>query len=205
MPVTRGFKRRLGGAEAPRERIPPGQFVTTEFPVLTAGPTQHTPVEQWSLSLQHEGRIIASWNWAQFAALPQTERTTDIHCVTKWSKLDARWQGVTFDDLMKAARLEAASTPYVMAHCDGGYTTNVPVADLRDGKGMIATHFGGAPIVPTHGGPARLLVPQLYFWKSAKWVRSLEFMATNTPGFWESMGYHLYGDPWREQRYTGDP
>jgi len=205
MPVTRGFKRRQGGAEVPRERIPPGQFVTTEFPVLTAGPTQHTPVEQWSLSLQHDGRIIASWNWAQFMALPQTERTTDIHCVTKWSKFDTLWQGVMFDDLMKAAGLETASAPYVMAYCDGGYTANVPVADLRDGKGMIVTHFDGAPIAPTHGGPARLLVPHLYFWKSAKWVRSLEFMATNTPGFWESMGYHLYGDPWREQRYTGDP
>jgi DMSO/TMAO reductase YedYZ molybdopterin-dependent catalytic subunit len=205
MPVTRGFKRRQGGAEAPPERIPPGQFVTTEFPVLTAGPTQHTPVEQWSLSLQHNGRIIASWNWAQFTALPQTQRTTDIHCVTKWSRFDTRWQGVTFDELMKAAGLEVPSAPYVMAHCDGGYTTNLPVADLRDGKGMIATHFDDMPIAPTHGGPARLLVPHLYFWKSAKWVRSLEFMATNTPGFWESMGYHLYGDPWREQRYTGDP
>jgi DMSO/TMAO reductase YedYZ molybdopterin-dependent catalytic subunit len=205
MPVTRGFKRRQGSAEAPRERIPPGQFVTTEFPVLTAGPTQHTPPDQWSLSLQHEGRIIASWNWAQFTALPQTERTTDIHCVTKWSKFDTRWQGVTFDDLMKAVGLDAPPAPYVMAHCDGGYTANLPVADLRDGKGMIATHFDDTPIAPTHGGPARLLVPHLYFWKSAKWVRSLEFIATNTPGFWESMGYHLYGDPWREQRYTGDP
>jgi len=205
MPVTRGFKRRDGGAEAPRQRLPPGQFATTEFPVLTAGPTQHTPVERWSLSLQHDGRIIASWNWEQFTALPQTERTTDIHCVTKWSKFDTRWQGVTFDGLMKAAGLETPPTPYVMARCDGGYTTNVPIADLRDARGMIATHFDGAPITPTHGGPARLLVPHLYFWKSAKWVRSLEFIATNTPGFWESMGYHLYGDPWREQRYTGDP
>jgi DMSO/TMAO reductase YedYZ molybdopterin-dependent catalytic subunit len=205
MPITRGFKRRPGGAEAPRERIPPGQFVTTEFPVLTAGPTQHTPLEQWSLSLQHEGRVIASWNWGQFTALPQSERTTDIHCVTKWSKFDTRWRGVTFDDLMKAAGLQTPAGPYVMAHCDGGYTTNHPVADLRDGKGMIVTHFDDKPIAPTHGGPARLLVPHLYFWKSAKWVRSLEFIPMNAPGFWESMGYHLHGDPWREQRYTDDP
>jgi DMSO/TMAO reductase YedYZ molybdopterin-dependent catalytic subunit len=204
VPVTRGFKRRPGGAQAPGERVPPGQFVTPEFPVLTAGPTQHTPLEQWSLDLQHDGRVIASWNWAQFTALPQTERTTDIHCVTKWSKFDTRWRGVTFDDLMKAAGLQLPAAPYVMAHCDGGYTTNLAVADLCAGKGMVVTHFDDKPIAPTHGGPARLLVPQLYFWKSAKWVRSFEFMAANTPGFWESMGYHIHGDPWREQRYTDD-
>ena len=205
MPFTRGFKRKQGGVAAPRERIPPGQFVTTDFPVLTAGPTQHTPLEQWSLSVQHDGRTIASWNWTEFAALPQTERTADIHCVTKWSKLDTRWRGVTFDDLVKAAGLQAPPTLYVMAHCDGGYTTNVPVADMRDGKAMVVTHFDDKPLPPTHGGPARLLVPHLYFWKSAKWVRGFRFMDTNAPGFWESMGYHLYGNPWREQRYTDDP
>jgi len=205
MPVTRGFSRRPGAPEIPGERLPPGQFATPEFPVLTAGPTQHTPLEQWSLSFQHEGRIISSWKWAQFTTLPQTERTTDIHCVTKWSKFDTHWRGVTFDDLMKAAELESPVTPYVIAHCDGGYTTNLPIADLRDGKAMVVTHFEDKPIAPTHGGPARLLVPHLYFWKSAKWVRRLEFIPANTPGFWESMGYHLRGDPWREQRYTGDP
>jgi len=205
MPITKGFKRRLGGAPAPGERIPPGQFVTPEFPVLTAGPTQHTPLEQWSLDLEHDGRVIVSWNWARFTALTQTERTTDIHCVTKWSKFETRWRGVTFDDLMKAAGLESPATPYVMAHCDGGYTTNLTVADLSDGKGMVVTHFDDKPIAPTHGGPARLLVPQLYFWKSAKWVRRFQFMAANSPGFWESMGYHIHGDPWLEQRYTDDP
>jgi DMSO/TMAO reductase YedYZ molybdopterin-dependent catalytic subunit len=191
--------------EAPRERLPPGQFVTSEFPVLTAGPTQHTPLEKWSLNLLHDRRVVASWNWTEFTALPQTELTTDIHCVTKWSKFDSRWRGVTFDVLMKAAGLQAPLAPYVMAHCDGGYTTNLAVADLNDGKGMVVTHFDGGPIAPTHGGPARLLVAHLYFWKSAKWVRSLEFMAVDTPGFWESMGYHTHGDPWREQRYTDDP
>jgi DMSO/TMAO reductase YedYZ molybdopterin-dependent catalytic subunit len=155
--------------------------------------------------LRHDGRVLASWSWAQFTALPQSERTTDIHCVTKWSKFDTRWRGVTFDDLMKAAGLQCAAAPYVMAHCDGGYTTNLTVADLTDGRGMVVTHFDDKPIAPTHGGPARLLVPQLYFWKSAKWVRSLEFMSANSPGFWESMGYHIHGDPWREQRYTDDP
>jgi DMSO/TMAO reductase YedYZ molybdopterin-dependent catalytic subunit len=125
--------------------------------------------------------------------------------VTKWSKFDTRWRGVTFDELLKAAGLQVPLAPYVMAHCDGGYTTNLAVADLDDGKGMVVTHFGSEPIAPTHGGPARLLVAHLYFWKSAKWVRSLEFMPVDTPGFWESMGYHIHGDPWREQRYTDDP
>jgi DMSO/TMAO reductase YedYZ molybdopterin-dependent catalytic subunit len=161
-------------------------------------------LESWSLSLQRGGELISRWSWIEFETLPQTERTTDIHCVTKWTKLDTQWRGVTFDDIMKAAELSSAPNMYVMAHCDGGYTTNLPVADLVDGKAMIATHFDNMPIPATHGGPARLLVPHLYFWKSAKWVRRLDFMEANTPGFWESMGYHIYGDPWREQRYTND-
>jgi DMSO/TMAO reductase YedYZ molybdopterin-dependent catalytic subunit len=204
MPITRGFKGRQTETVGERDRVPPGQYVTRDFPVLTAGPTQRTPLESWSLSLQRRGELISRWSWIEFEALPQTERTTDIHCVTKWTKLDTRWRGVTFDDIMKAAGLSSAPNMYVMAHCDGGYTTNLPVADLVDGKAMIATHFDNMPIPATHGGPARLLVPHLYFWKSAKWVRRLDFMEANTPGFWESMGYHIYGDPWREQRYTND-
>ena len=204
MPVTRGFKgkHRDGGADL--SRVPPGQYVTQDFPVLSAGPTQRTPLESWSLTLQDRGTLLAQWNWAQFQALPQTESTTDIHCVTKWTKLDTRWRGVTFDNILKAAGPVSPPTLYLMAHCDGGYTTNLPVADLLDGKAMIATHFDDQPIAATHGGPARLLVPHLYFWKSAKWVRRLAFMDDNSPGFWESLGYHIYGDPWREQRYTGD-
>jgi len=204
MPITRGFKGRQTETVGERDRVPPGQYVTRDFPVLTAGPTQRTPLESWSLSLQRRGELISRWSWIEFEALPQTERTTDIHCVTKWTKLDTQWRGVTFDDIMKAAGLSSAPNMYVMAHCDGGYTTNLPVADLVDGKAMIATHFDNMPIPATHGGPARLLVPHLYFWKSAKWVRRLDFMEANTPGFWESMGYHIYGDPWREQRYTND-
>jgi len=204
MPVTRGFKgkRRDGGAE--HGRVPPGQYATRDFPVLSAGPTQRTPLEKWSLALEDRGKGVATWSWAQFQALPQTELTTDIHCVTKWTKLGTRWRGVTFDDILKAAGLASPPALYLMAHCDGGYTTNLPVADLLDGRAMIATHFAGLPLAATHGGPARLLVPHLYFWKSAKWVRRLAFMDANSPGFWESLGYHLYGDPWREQRYTGD-
>jgi DMSO/TMAO reductase YedYZ molybdopterin-dependent catalytic subunit len=202
--VTRGFKGKQPDSQATTDRVPPGQYVTREFPVLTAGPTQQTPLESWSLALQNGGKLLARWSWAEFEALPQTERTFDIHCVTKWSKLDTRWRGVTFDDLVKAAGLTSPPYMYVMAHCDGGYTTNLPVADLMEGKAMVATHFDGQPLPATHGGPARLLVPHLYFWKSAKWVRRLAFMETNAPGFWESLGYHIYGDPWREQRYSGD-
>jgi DMSO/TMAO reductase YedYZ molybdopterin-dependent catalytic subunit len=136
-------------------------------------------------------------------ALPHTQITVDIHCVTKWSKLDTVWEGISFDALLEAAGLEPP-TAYVMAFCDGGYTTNVPVADLRKGKAMVALRDGGADLAPEHGGPARLLVPHLYFWKSAKWVRGLRFMESDEPGFWETHGYHIYGDPWREQRYWGD-
>jgi DMSO/TMAO reductase YedYZ molybdopterin-dependent catalytic subunit len=128
----------------------------------------------------------------------------DIYCVTKWSKLDTTWRGVTFDNLLKAVGLSEPPTPYVMAHSDGGYTTNLPVADLVGGKGMIVTRYEDLPIPPVHGGPARLFVPHLYFWKSAKWVRRLRFMEKDERGFWESLGYHNYGDPWKEQRYDGD-
>jgi DMSO/TMAO reductase YedYZ molybdopterin-dependent catalytic subunit len=202
-PVSRGFVGRRR-ATAERERVPPGQYVTPDFPILSAGPTPHTPLHEWSLALQHGPNRLAEWNWQQFEALPKTSITIDIHCVTKWSKFDTRWEGVTIDALIKAAGLEQSPTAYVMAYCDGGYTTNLPVADLLNGRGMIASKFNGEPLAPGHGGPARLLVPHLYFWKSAKWVRGLRFVAEDKPGFWESLGYHMYGDPWKEQRYSGD-
>ena len=204
MLTTRGFTGRSRPAGELADRLPPGQHLTTDFPVLTAGPTQRTSLDDWSLSLQAGDRLLAKWSWEAFGALPQTELKTDIHCVTKWSKFDTSWRGVRFDDLLRAAGLELPPTMFLMAHCDGGYTTNVPVADLVGGKGMVATHFEGMPLTAAHGGPARLLVPHLYFWKSAKWVRRLHFMDADQPGFWESLGYHIYGDPWREQRYRGD-
>lgn len=202
-PISRGFRSRKAPTEQ-RDRVPPGQYVTSDFPVLSAGPTPSISVDNWSFALQLGGSLLAKWNWTEFLALPQTELKTDIHCVTKWSKLDTNWRGVSFDTLLEAAGLAEAPTAYTMLHCDGAYTTNVPVADLTGGRGMVATHFEGLPLAPSHGGPARMLVPHLYFWKSAKWVRRLRFIEKDEAGFWESLGYHIYGDPWREQRYTGD-
>lgn len=176
----------------------------TDFPVLTAGPTQYIAHEQWTFTLKDGPRPIKAWTWDEFNALPQTSITADIHCVTAWSKFDTAWRGVSLDDLFAAAGVEPP-TQYVLAHSFDGYSTNVPVADLRGGKAMIALEYDGQPIAPDHGGPARLLVPHLYFWKSAKYVSGLQFTQQDVAGFWELRGYHMYGDPWREQRYTDDP
>jgi DMSO/TMAO reductase YedYZ molybdopterin-dependent catalytic subunit len=147
----------------------------------------------------------ARWTWDEFIALPRQTTTTDIHCVTKWSKFGTVWEGISIDTLLsEAAAKGVEASPYVMAKCDGGYTTNLPLADVAGGKAWVAFMYDGAPLHPEHGGPARLLVPHLYFWKSAKWVRELRLMESDAPGFWESLGYHNYGDPWREQRYAGD-
>jgi DMSO/TMAO reductase YedYZ molybdopterin-dependent catalytic subunit len=146
---------------------------------------------------------VKTWSWTEFNALPQTKMTRDIHCVTKWSKFDTPWQGVLIDDILGDAGI-APPTAYTLAHSYDGYSTNVPFADLTDGKAMIATRYEGQPLHAEHGGPARLLVPHLYFWKSAKWINGLQFTETDTAGFWELRGYHIYGDPWREQRFTND-
>jgi DMSO/TMAO reductase YedYZ molybdopterin-dependent catalytic subunit len=202
-PISRGFTSRRQ-AQTSNNRLPPGQYVTTGFPVLSAGPTPQIQLENWTLDIRLNESALVRWNRVEFEALPQTTIKTDLHCVTKWSKLDTTWQGVTFDDLLKAVGLAEPPAASIMAHCYGGYTTNVPVADLVGGKGMIATRYEGLPIPPVHGGPARLLVPHLYFWKSAKWVQTLRFMGEDKRGFWETLGYHNHGDPWKEQRYDGD-
>jgi DMSO/TMAO reductase YedYZ molybdopterin-dependent catalytic subunit len=203
--ISRGFRGRRPTSDA-AERLPPGQYETRDFPVLSAGPTPHVSLATWDFALRGTNGQVARWNWNEFNALPRTPLTTDIHCVTKWSKFGTHWEGVSIDTLLaEAGRHGVDAAPFVMAVCDGGYTTNVPLADLTGGKGMIAFVYEGAPLEPAHGGPARLLVPHLYFWKSAKWVRELRLMDQDQAGFWESLGYHMYGDPWREQRYTGDP
>jgi DMSO/TMAO reductase YedYZ molybdopterin-dependent catalytic subunit len=198
--VSRGFKGRRR-ADAPADRLPPGQYLTQDFPVLSAGPTPNVPLDQWRLTITGQVDEPRSWNWAEFRALPSERITRDIHCVTKWSKLDTDWEGVSLDVLL--ADLETAAE-YALVHSYGGYTTNLPLEDLIGGKAWIAFGYGGEPLDPEHGGPARLLVPHLYLWKSAKWVRGLELRLADTPGFWETYGYHNYGDPWREERYEGD-
>jgi DMSO/TMAO reductase YedYZ molybdopterin-dependent catalytic subunit len=150
-PISRGFRSKRP-EQTPKNRVPPGQYVTTDFPVLSAGPTPQTKVADWTFVLQLEGSLLGKWGWAEFEVLPQTTIKTDIHCVTKWTKLDTTWRGVTFDDLLKAVGLSQPPAPYIMAHCDGGYTTNVPVADLVGGRGMVVTRYDGLPILPAHGG-----------------------------------------------------
>jgi DMSO/TMAO reductase YedYZ molybdopterin-dependent catalytic subunit len=199
MPVSRDFRGRRR-REAEPDRLPPGQYLTDDFPVLSAGPTPHTSLGSWTFSIL-AGDERKSWTWDEFRALPTETITTDIHCVTRWSKFDTTWEGVSVDTLLGAVEHDAA---YALAFCDGGYTTNLPVEDVTGGKAWVAFGYDGEPLDPEHGGPARLLVPHLYFWKSAKWVRGLQLRDEDEPGFWETYGYHMYGDPWREQRYSGD-
>jgi DMSO/TMAO reductase YedYZ molybdopterin-dependent catalytic subunit len=200
-PVSRGFRGRRGTPVGVEERVPPGQYVTDGFPVLSAGPTPHTPLTEWTFSIRRGGRDLRSWSWEEIRALPAETVTVDIHCVTRWSKLDTQWRGVSLDTLLGQVEDDAR---YVLAFCDGGYTTNLPVADVTSGQAWVAYEYDGQPLQPEHGGPARLLVPHLYFWKSAKWVRGMELLDHDEPGFWETYGYHMYGDPWKEQRYSGD-
>jgi DMSO/TMAO reductase YedYZ molybdopterin-dependent catalytic subunit len=204
--ISRGFKRRVTGTDRPlKERIPAGQYETKEFPVLSAGPTPRTPLERWGFSISGEIAEELKWTWDEFRELPRENVTVDIHCVTKWSKLDTVWTGVSVDTLLAGIDLDAQpAVRYLIAFCDGGYTTNLQLADVRGGKAWVVYEYDGKPLEPVHGGPARLLVPHLYFWKSAKWVRGFKLVSEDRPGFWESLGYHNYGDPWKEQRYAGD-
>jgi DMSO/TMAO reductase YedYZ molybdopterin-dependent catalytic subunit len=198
--VTRGFFGR-GRPTQYSDRLPPGQSLTEGFPVLSAGPTPHIDTQSWSFTLKHGPRPLRSWNWEAFNALPQTTLVRDIHCVTTWSKFDTPWTGVLVDDILADAGIEPP-TLYTLAHAYDGYSTNVPVKDLTGGKAMVALQYEGRPISADHGGPARLLVPHLYFWKSAKWINALQFTERDTAGFWELRGYHIYGDPFQEQRYS---
>jgi DMSO/TMAO reductase YedYZ molybdopterin-dependent catalytic subunit len=195
--VTRGFGRRW----AADDRLPPGQYLIGDFPVLSAGPTPRVPLDMWTFTIRDENDDVQEWSWRELTALPIEEITVDIHCVTGWSKLDTVWRGVSLDILLDAVETAA---DYALVRSYGDYPTNLPLEDLRDGKAWIAVEFNGEPLTAEHGGPARLLVPHLYLWKSAKWVRGLDLLVQDEPGFWEQLGYHNYGDPWREQRYQGD-
>jgi DMSO/TMAO reductase YedYZ molybdopterin-dependent catalytic subunit len=181
-------------------RVPPGQYVTQKFPVLTYGPNPKVDLDDWSFSIYGEVDAPFSLRWDDLLALDQTTLTTDIHCVTRWSKLDTTWTGVRVRDLLERAKVRATGT-HVMAHCDGGYTTNMPLDVLCDDDVLLAHTYDGRPLEPDHGWPLRLLVPKKYFWKSAKFLRALEILPENKQGFWELNGYHDEADPWREQRH----
>jgi DMSO/TMAO reductase YedYZ molybdopterin-dependent catalytic subunit len=199
--VSRGFAGRHRDSSN-AGRLPPGQYdVGSGFPVLSAGPTPRTSPEVWDFTVQGEIDEVRRWTWSEFRALPRVSISVDIHCVTSWSKFDTRWEGVSVDTVL--GDLET-SAEYVVAFSDGGYTTNLPLSELTDGQAWLVDTYDGEPLAPEHGGPLRLLVPHLYFWKSAKWVRGFALTPVDEPGFWETFGYHNHGDPWREQRYAGD-
>ena len=195
--VTPGFRGRRQDAV----QLPPGQYLTHDFPVLSAGPTPRVDLAEWSLTVTTESGERHAWSWDELMALPQEEPTVDIHCVTKWSKLGTSWRGVSLDDILENIDTEA---DFALVRSYGDYTTNLPLEDLLDGQAWIVHEYDGEPLEPWHGGPARLLVPHLYFWKSAKWVTGIDLVVEEELGFWEQLGYHEYGDPWREQRYSGD-
>lgn len=200
--LSRGFLGKHRETGAP-ERVPPGQYVTSDFPVLSAGPTPRTPLERWSFEVNGLVGQPIRWSWADFQLLPMQHFVVDIHCVTKWSKLDTQWEGVSVDTLLESVEIDP-NAHFVTAFSDGGYTTNMPLDEILNGKAFIGLRYNGTPLAAEHGGPARLVVPALYFWKSAKWVRGMTLIEKDLPGFWESLGYNNHGDPWKEERYYGD-
>lgn len=198
MTISRGFF----GHRDPRDvDLPPGQHLTQDFPVLTAGPTQLVSRDEWSFTITPESGDPVRWSWADLMAMPAEEITADIHCVTRWSKLGTTWRGVSLDTFFEDIE---SYHDFAMVTAYGGYTTNLPLEDLLDGKAWVAFEYEGEKLSVEHGGPARLLVPHLYFWKSAKWVSGIRMQRFDEPGFWETLGYHPYGDPWREERHVGD-
>jgi DMSO/TMAO reductase YedYZ molybdopterin-dependent catalytic subunit len=184
-----------------RRRLPPGQRLTTAFPVLTYGGTPKIDLSTWKFHVWGLVEEELSFTWEEFNSLPQSTIVTDIHCVTTWSRFDNEWKGVLFKDLMAKIRVKPEGK-FVMEHSYGGYTTNLPLAELLDDDVILAHTHDGKPLPPEHGGPLRLVVPKLYFWKSAKWLGGIQFLDKDRPGFWEMYGYHMHGDPWKEERYS---
>jgi DMSO/TMAO reductase YedYZ molybdopterin-dependent catalytic subunit len=184
-----------------RERLPPGQVLTEKWPVLTYGATPRIDLKTWTFRCFGLVKEEVSWTWSEFLDLPRVEVTSDVHCVTRWSRFDNRWEGVAVREILSRAQVRPEAVA-VMAHSEGGYTTNIPLADLRDDEALLAFKHDGEDLPPEHGGPCRLVVPKLYFWKSAKWIRAFELVDVNAPGFWEVNGYHLHADPWKEERYS---
>ncbi|MGH9397506.1 MAG: sulfite oxidase-like oxidoreductase [Terriglobia bacterium] len=184
-------------------RLPPGQSLTLKWPVLHYGSVPAFNPEDWDFRTAGLVEKPLRLSWQEFLALPKVLVTADFHCVTRWSRFDNHWEGVAFRTICEMTQPEKAAT-HVLLHCGEGYATNVPLADLLEGNVLFALKHDGEPLPPEHGGPLRLVVPKLYGWKSAKWVRGLEFMPRDEPGFWEQNGYHRYGDPWKEQRFDTD-
>lgn len=199
--ISRGFGSRRAEADP---RVPPGQYRTDDFPVLSAGPTPRLTTAEWALDVTGLDGTRHTLSWQQLMDLPDEEITVDIHCVTKWSKFGTHWRGVPIRTLLDAAALDVGGAQHALVHSYGGYSTNIPLKDLLGDKAWVVFEYDGKPLAPAHGGPARLLVPHLYLWKSAKWINGIELLARDQLGFWESLGYHAYGDPWTEQRYVGD-
>jgi DMSO/TMAO reductase YedYZ molybdopterin-dependent catalytic subunit len=190
-------------ARPDEQRLPPGQHLVTNWPVLDLGLSPQIARERWRLDVYGSVAQPLSWDWAEFTAQPQSDFVSDIHCVTTWSRYDNRWQGVATRDLLDACRPHDQAR-FVVLHSYDGYTTNLPLADFAAEDALIAHAWSGAPLDQDHGGPVRLVVPHLYFWKSAKWLQAIEFRDGDAPGYWEVRGYHNRGDPWAEQRYSGD-
>lgn len=185
------------------DRLPPGQYLTDRFPVLHVGDVPTYAPGEWSLSINGLVRDPYVVTFDELTSMPSTTLTTDIHCVTKWSKFDTTWRGVKVSDLLERAGVVDGAS-HVMGHAEYGYTANLPLADAMRDESLVVWEFEGEPIEPIHGGPVRLLVPNLYFWKSPKWLRGIEVRDSDKPGFWERNGYHMYGDPFLEQRHWGD-
>jgi DMSO/TMAO reductase YedYZ molybdopterin-dependent catalytic subunit len=184
-----------------RERLPPGQVITQKWPVLTYGEAPRGDTQSWTFRCFGFVGEEVSWTWKEFLELPRIEVTSDIHCVTRWSRFDNRWEGVAVGEILRRVSMRPKAVA-VMAHTEEGYTTNVPLADLAAADALLALKHDGEDLPREHGGPCRLVVPKLYFWKSAKWIRAFEFLDVNAPGFWEVNGYHLHADPWKEERYS---
>jgi DMSO/TMAO reductase YedYZ molybdopterin-dependent catalytic subunit len=197
------FERKRAQSGVDPSRIPPGQYTTDRFPVLHAGVVPKANLNTWTFAVDGLVERPITLGYDQMRALPAVERTVDIHCVTKWSKLDTKWEGASVSDLLAEA-VPLPSATHVLVMAEHGFTANIPLPDLMRPENLLAYRFGGEELERDHGWPLRLVVPHLYFWKSVKWVRGLRLLASDQPGFWERNGYHMYGDPWQEQRYWGD-
>lgn len=197
MIINKNFKRK----RTEDIRLPPGQYETNDFPVLSLGPTPKVSKQDWSLEITGLVKNPIIFNWDSFLGLRKVNVKKDIHCVTRWSKFDTNWKGVLIDEIIKKVII-LPPAKYLIAYSYDGYSTNLPLNDVINGKALVALEYDGKEITPEHGGPARLIVPHLYFWKSAKWLNKIEFSENDRPGFWETRGYHNYGDPDKEQRFT---